>query len=213
VSQESERKRSTDAPGAPAAAEPRRTLVIAAVWEELESTNEEMQSTNEELQSSAEELKSVDEDLVGKGATFMVTLPVEAGPDKTRAPGKEQDQGHRRVLVIDDNADAADTLKDVLELGGHEVDVAYAGREGLEKAHAFKPELVLCDIGLPEMDGYEVAKEVRADPELRDVTLVALTGYAGPEEVARAKQAGFDGHLAKPATVESLERTLREVRH
>jgi CheY-like chemotaxis protein len=80
------------------------------------------------------------------------------------------------------------------------------------KARTFKPDIVFCDIGLPaEMDGYQVAEQVRADSELTGLTHIALTGYARPEDIAKAKQSGFDSHLAKPPTAESLEKTLREV--
>jgi two-component system CheB/CheR fusion protein len=92
---------------------------------------------------------------------------------------------------------------------GHAVEVARSGPEGIERAHAFVPEIVLCDIGLPEMDGYDVARAMRADPTLGRVTLVALTGYAGPDDIARAKAAGFDAHLAKPPTMATLERALQ----
>jgi CheY-like chemotaxis protein len=98
----------------------------------------------------------------------------------------------------------------VLELSEHIVEVAYSGRDGIEKARAFHPDVVLCDIGLPEMDGYEVARTIRADPELSRVALVAVSGYAQPEDVATAREAGFDAHLAKPPSIETLERILEE---
>ena len=108
------------------------------------------------------------------------------------------------------NVEVADSLRDVLELDQHLVDVAYSGREGIEKARTFHPDVVLCDIGLPEMDGYSVARTLRADPEFVRVGLVAVSGYARPEDVARAKEAGFDAHLAKPPEVESLKLVLEE---
>jgi CheY-like chemotaxis protein len=114
----------------------------------------------------------------------------------------------RHVLVIEDNRDAADALCDLLELEGHEVNLAYDGLQGLARARASRSDVVLCDIGLPEMDGFEVARAIRADPALTRLTLVALTGYAQPEDVAQAKQAGFDMHLAKPLAVEQLRRVL-----
>jgi CheY-like chemotaxis protein len=115
------------------------------------------------------------------------------------------------VLVIEDNEDAADTLREVLEFGEHVVEVAYSGRDGIEKARAFHPDVVLCDIGLPEMDGYAVARALRADPALGRVGLVAVSGYAQPEDVAMAKEAGFDAHLAKPPSIDTLKRVLAEV--
>lgn len=148
----------------------------------------------------------------GKGATFTLTLPVEAAvPADAVQRGGQARTPVRRVLVIEDNVDAAESLREVLELGGHEVEVAYRGPEGLEKARSFRPEVVLCDIGLPGIDGYQVARTMRADPGLARAALVALTGYAGPEDVARSKEAGFDAHLAKPPSMEAIERVLEEV--
>ncbi|HSQ63471.1 MAG TPA: response regulator, partial [Polyangiaceae bacterium] len=117
------------------------------------------------------------------------------------------------VLVIEDNVDAAESLRDALELDLNTVAVAGTGREGIEKARAFKPDVVLCDIGLPEMDGYAVARAMRADPELKKASLVALSGYASPEDVARARDAGFDRHVSKPPSIEALERVMRELSH
>jgi CheY-like chemotaxis protein len=114
----------------------------------------------------------------------------------------------RRVLIIEDNVDAADSLREALELCRHSVEVAYTGTEGIEKVHRFRPEVVLCDIGLPGMDGYEVARAIRADSQLERVALVALTGYASPEDVTRALEAGFDRHLAKPPSIDKLEQLL-----
>jgi PAS domain S-box-containing protein len=144
-----------------------------------------------------------------RGATFTITLPLEPiGPTETRPPRAGTGKAPRRVLLIEDNADAANSLLEVLKLCGHDVEVAYTGPDGIEKARAFGPEVVICDIGLPEMNGYEVARALRADPQLGRVTLVTLTGYAGPEDMAKAKAAGFDAHLAKPSSIEALERVL-----
>ena len=113
--------------------------------------------------------------------------------------------GHRRVLIIEDNRDAADSLRDVFEFSEHEVEVAYDGFEGIAKAREHKSEVILCDIGLPGMDGYAVARALRADEALKGVYLVALSGYALPEDVKRAFAAGFDRHLAKPPDLYELE--------
>jgi PAS domain S-box-containing protein len=149
----------------------------------------------------------------GKGATFTITLPLDvtAARIAPTPPGLGALAAPRRVLVIDDNEDAANTLREVLQLDGHLVEVAYTGREGIEKARAFRADVVLCGIGLPGMDGYEVARAIRADPELRGVGLVALSGYAQPEDVEMAREAGFDAHLAKPPSIDALERVLAEV--
>jgi PAS domain S-box-containing protein len=149
----------------------------------------------------------------GEGATFTIHLPLAAAATglEPLQPSVGSAGSPHRVLVIEDNDDAADTLREALELDAHVVEVAYSGREGIEKARAFHPEVVLCDIGLPEMDGYEVARAMRADPELGRVGLVAVSGYAQPEDVAMSKEAGFDAHLAKPPSIEALERTLSDV--
>jgi PAS domain S-box-containing protein len=151
-------------------------------------------------------------DGLGKGATFTITLPLDVTAARVPArPGLGVSASPRRVLVIEDNHDAANSLREVLELDDHVVEVAYSGRDGIEKARAFRPDVVLCDIGLPEMDGYEVARTMRADPDLGRIGLVALSGYAQPEDVAMAKEVGFDAHLAKPPSIDALERALAEV--
>jgi len=147
-----------------------------------------------------------------KGATFTITLPIDAaGPTETQPPRASIERAIHRVLIIEDNVDAADSLHELLELDGYDVEVAYTGPEGIEKARAFRPEVVLCDIGLPETDGYEVARIMRADHELDRVGLVALTGYTRPEDVAKAREAGFDGHLGKPPSKEGIQHVLTEV--
>jgi two-component system CheB/CheR fusion protein len=112
------------------------------------------------------------------------------------------------VLIIEDNRDAAAMLHEALQLEQHLVAVAFDGADGLAQAHAFHPDVVVCDVGLPDMDGYEVARAIRRDPALDTVFLVALTGYALPEDQRRAAEAGFDRHLAKPVSVEELEAVL-----
>ncbi len=112
------------------------------------------------------------------------------------APGRESG---RRILVIDDNLDTADSLRLMLQLCGHAVEVALSGADGIEVARAFLPDVILCDLGLPHLDGLEVAEAIRADPAMRGVRLIAITGYGGPEDVERALRAGFDAHLTKPA--------------
>jgi two-component system CheB/CheR fusion protein len=146
----------------------------------------------------------------GKGTEVTIRLPLaKAPPAEASATTNEHLHGTRRILVIEDNVDAADSLRDALMLYQHEVAVAYRGAEGLDKARAFKPDVVLCDIGLPEMDGYQVARAMRADDQLRRVQLIALTGYALPQDIAKAKEAGFDQHLAKPPNMEKLVEVLQ----
>ncbi|MGC4120347.1 MAG: ATP-binding protein [Myxococcales bacterium] len=154
---------------------------------------------------------TVASDGVGRGSRFEVRLPESeesAGKPARGAPGP---MTRRRVLVIEDNQDAADSLTEALALVGHEVQVAYDGPAGLERARAFRPEIVLCDLGLPGMDGFAVARALRADSAFWGVYLVALSGYAQPEDLQRAAQAGFDQHLAKPASLDQLEQILAEV--
>jgi CheY-like chemotaxis protein len=131
---------------------------------------------------------------------------VEAAPLTQAA--RERPRSPRRVLVIDDDVDFAGTLAEVLQLWGHPVDVAHGGRRGIERARIFRPEIILCDIGLPDIDGYEVARSIRADPTLASAVLVALTGYALPDDLRRASGAGFQFHLAKPASEAQLEDVL-----
>jgi CheY-like chemotaxis protein len=142
----------------------------------------------------------------GRGAEFTVSLPMAAqaaaAPPSREAP-RSPSRG-RRVLVVDDNADAAESLCDLLRIVGHVAEVAYDGPSALEKAHRTPPDVVLCDIGLPGMDGYDVARRMRGDTALRGTRLVALTGYAQADDRLRARQAGFDTHLAKPLDLEEL---------
>jgi two-component system CheB/CheR fusion protein len=111
-------------------------------------------------------------------------------------------------LLIEDNLDAAETMRAVLELMGHTVSVAHDGRAGLTLAKEQLPELILCDIGLPGMSGYDVARAIRADPATSGVHLVALTGYALPEDLERSSEAGFQAHLAKPPALHKLEEVI-----
>jgi two-component system CheB/CheR fusion protein len=143
----------------------------------------------------------------GEGSEFVIRLPLAAAPARAdvapTAPLRP-----RRILLIEDNLDAAESLRLALELEGHEVLVAHDGPMGLARARELKPEVVLCDVGLPGMDGYLVAKAVRREPGLRNTFLVALTGYALPEDQRRAVEAGFDAHLTKPATVEDVQEVM-----
>jgi two-component system CheB/CheR fusion protein len=112
------------------------------------------------------------------------------------------------VLVIDDDRDVANGLKLALEIDAHEVAVAYDGDEGLALARSFKPDFVLCDVGMPGKDGYAVARAFRADAELRGIFLVALTGFAQAADRTKARDAGFDEHLAKPANMATINALL-----
>jgi PAS domain S-box-containing protein len=143
----------------------------------------------------------------GKGAEFVVRLPaVGAAPGETPRESVAAPTGGRaRVLVVEDNADAAESLALLLELLGHQVRMAADGPRALELAAANVPDVMLIDIGLPGMDGYEVARRVREHPALRQVTLVALTGYGRDEDREHALHAGFDHHLVKPVDPTTLQ--------
>jgi CheY-like chemotaxis protein len=112
------------------------------------------------------------------------------------------------VLVVEDNLDVAESLRDLVEAFGHEVHVARSGDAALAQARQRPPDVVLCDIGLPGMTGYEVARAFRSDPLLRHARLVAVTGYAQVQDRHDAAEAGFDRHLGKPPDPSELERLL-----
>jgi CheY-like chemotaxis protein len=150
---------------------------------------------------------------VGKGSEFTVRLPLAAvaqlGGEK---PGPATLDGMRplRILVVDDNRDTARTEELLLKALGHEVEVAHDGRSAIAQAHSFRPHAVLLDIGLPEMNGYEVAQTLRSQG-LTDVVLVAITGYGRSDDRQRSQAAGFDEHLVKPVDRETLIRTLHDI--
>lgn len=146
---------------------------------------------------------------VGRGAEFTVRLPLSsATPASAPRDHVETGKRRRRVLVIEDNIDAAESLSEVLEFYGHEVAMAHDGPSGIARARDFNPEIVLCDLGLPGMDGFEVARTFRGDPALRHVYLVAVSGYALPADLRRSAESGFDRHVAKPLPVETLEELM-----
>jgi CheY-like chemotaxis protein len=144
----------------------------------------------------------------------MVLLPLAEAEARARvAPtGSALDSSvHlKRVLVVDDNRDAADSLGMLLQFLGAEVHVVHDGPSALKAIKTFKPEVVLLDIGMPEMNGLEVARRLREDPEERGVTLVALTGWGQREDRRRTHEAGFDYHLVKPADMGMLQSILSQ---
>ncbi len=151
----------------------------------------------------------------GRGAEFVVTLPLAEAQGRAAEPPAEPRvrQPDRaampRVLIVDDNADAADSLAQLLSFEGCQVEVAYAAQPALDAARRFRPQVVLCDVGLPGMDGYEFARAARRDPLLRSSTLIALTGYGSASDQLRASEAGFDVHMAKPTDFATLLAALR----
>jgi len=147
---------------------------------------------------------------VGRGAEFVVMLPTTepslvSCEETLAAPGNTR----QRVLVIEDNPDAAESLQTVLTLiGGHDVEVANDGEAGLTAAHQGRPDVIICDVGLPFIDGYEVAQRIRADAATANARLIALTGYSSADDASRAKSAGFDFHIPKPPDIDALLRLV-----
>lgn len=145
----------------------------------------------------------------GTGAEFVVRLPLASeGSQSEKGLPLEAAATAKTILVIEDNLDGAQALAEILELQGHRVRVARDGHSGIALARELQPDVVLCDIGLPDVDGYEVARTLRSDGRLRDTRFVALTGYAQPEDRERARDAGFAAHLAKPVEVQELMAAL-----
>ena len=148
----------------------------------------------------------------GKGTEFIIKLPLKEVPvERPRTSYKKASSQSRKVLIIDDNEDMAECLRELLEFCGHKVVVAFNGTEGIEKARKFRPEFVLCDIGLPYLDGYEVARIFREDELLKDSYLAAVSGYTLPEDLERSSRAGFDCHLSKPVDLDKLNKILSEI--
>jgi CheY-like chemotaxis protein/anti-sigma regulatory factor (Ser/Thr protein kinase) len=148
------------------------------------------------------------------GSTFTVRLPLIETP-ALRAEGRAQSTGGDglRVLLAEDNRDAADSLKMLLEMSGHEVSVAYNGPDAVTTARTVCPEVVVCDIGLPGMSGYDVATALRQDPDLRSVRLIAVTGYGDVQDRDTALATGFDEHLCKPVEPNRLLEEIAKAAH
>ncbi|MCC2668555.1 MAG: Chemotaxis protein methyltransferase CheR [Armatimonadetes bacterium] len=146
------------------------------------------------------------------GAEIEVRLPLlqQAAAPPPAAPPPSAVPVGLRILVVEDNRDAAETLAEILELDGHKVEVAFSGPAGVEAARRLRPDVVLCDIGLPGMDGYQVAASLRADPALAGMRLIAVTGYGQDEDRRRTREAGFDAHLTKPVEIPALQRVLEQ---
>ena len=142
---------------------------------------------------------------VGYGARFHVRLPLGTPPAAERpqtVPSTRLDG--RKILVVEDNADTRHVLKFMLEIEGASVEATETGQEGVDRAEAFRPEVVLCDIGLPDMDGLEVARRMRDRAWFGETRLIALTGYGQPEDIRHALEAGFEAHLTKPINLDQL---------
>jgi PAS domain S-box-containing protein len=153
---------------------------------------------------------------LNSGSEFIVRLPIASlsGPAKTHAAddaAPSADTSHLQILIADDNRDGADSCATLLELSGHHVRTAYSGRQALEFAEEFRPQVILLDIGMPELNGYDVAQRIRAAPWGQNIVLVAVTGWGQEEDKQRALTAGFDRHLTKPIDPGELENLLQNV--
>lgn len=151
----------------------------------------------------------------GQGSTFIVRLPLATAPVRSHASTAGDVEVAVRpldILVVDDNRDSAESMALLMEMRGHKVRTAHDGPEALKVLATFRPQLILLDLGLPGMSGYEIARLIRTSAELRNVTLAALTGWGQEEDRRRTREAGFDHHLTKPAQPEELDRIMASVR-
>lgn len=146
-----------------------------------------------------------------RGAEFQVRLPLTSRPDNALVEQAREPSQQYRVLIVEDNVDAADTLGALLEIKGHAVRVARTGTEALNELRRENADVILCDIGLPGMSGHDFARTIRSDEGLREIALIAITGYGQPEDRKRSLRAGFDEHLAKPVRIDALEEVLKKV--
>lgn len=147
---------------------------------------------------------------VGQGTEFRLELPLEDAPAVHTAPAETTSPAleHLRILIVEDGKDAADSLKFLLELYGYEVRVAYTGPDGVAAAQQWPPDVVLCDIGLPGLDGFGVARALRRHAATAQVRLIAITGYGSDEDRRKAQESGFDHLMTKPADPEKLQALL-----
>ena len=145
----------------------------------------------------------------GRGSVFAVELP-QIAPVSMPASAKvvSPPAAPRRILIVEDNQDSREMMRLLLELAGHEVHEAIDGPGGIEAIVAVRPDVALVDLGLPRLDGFEVARQVRATEAGQGVRLIALTGYGLPDDQRRSREAGFDAHLVKPVDPQQLARII-----
>jgi signal transduction histidine kinase/ActR/RegA family two-component response regulator len=148
---------------------------------------------------------------VGQGSTFEISLPLVPPPAASARQVEPLKSSPKRVFIVDDNADAADTLALLLQIEGHEVQAVHTPADALEQIELFQPDVALVDIGLPELNGYELVRRLKKQPSLAAVKFVAVTGYGQVEDRRRVRDAGFNDHLVKPVSMPALERTLSEI--
>jgi two-component system CheB/CheR fusion protein len=145
----------------------------------------------------------------GKGTAVTMAIPTQDDvPVTLRPPEPQEKPPQRRILIIEDHADSAETLQCALAFDGHDVQWVSDGPSALVLAERFHPDAVVCDLGLPDMDGFAVARAFREKPSLQNIRLIALSGYARDEDVRRATEAGFDHHVAKPPDLRKLRALL-----
>lgn len=145
---------------------------------------------------------------VNKGSTFTMRLPLVADIATSDASETSSASKPLSILIVDDNNDAADSFAQLLSLDGHLTHAVYSGREALDWLATSVPDVAVLDIGLPGMNGYELARQIRQQPQLSGIRLIALTGYSQKEDRELAIQAGFDVHLVKPVNYQLLLETL-----
>jgi signal transduction histidine kinase len=159
-----------------------------------------------------------------QGSEFIVRLPISSGVSSSEASSavamsappqpaadKSRSAGARRILVVDDTRDSADSLAMLLKITGHETQTAHNGLEAIEKAESYRPNVILLDIGMPKMNGYDACRAIRGQPWGQDIKMIALTGWGQEEDRRKSKDAGFDGHLVKPVDISALLALLADV--
>lgn len=150
---------------------------------------------------------------LGKGTKFTVRLPIVENEieDKCSCENTENQLNKSlKILVIEDNKDLAQITCELLVFLGHKAIAVHTGIEGILKSRELKPDVIISDIGLPDISGYEVAVEIRKSAELKDAIMIAMSGYAQPEDINRSKEAGFDRHLGKPVGIDTLRTAIDE---
>ena len=151
-----------------------------------------------------------------KGSEFIVRLPALAETPKMHSDPANADQasvpGSRRVVVVDDNQDSAESLAMLLQLSGHEVHTANDGLAGVELAERVRPEVVLLDIGMPRLNGYEACRRIREQPWGKDMLIIALTGWGQEEDRRATMETGFNAHLVKPVDHDALLKLLEKAK-
>ena len=149
----------------------------------------------------------------GRGSEFIIRLPIVPAPTQAQPPKSERElpmakPTRHRILVVDDNVDAAKTMSMMLKIMGNEIRTAHDGQQGIETAEEFRPDMILLDIGMPKLNGYDTCRRIREQPWGGSIFIVALTGWGQEDDKRRSREAGFDYHLVKPVEPAALESLL-----